>query len=64
MNIFTPTTFTWGQLYAFKWALFLIGIAVGAAGAHYFAPYKIWIFVLGLLLCIPPAIVWVREHTK
>ncbi len=63
MNIFKPTTFTWGQLYEFKWAIFLIGIAIGAFWQKIFAPYAAWIFILGLLLCIPPAIVWFREHS-
>ena len=64
MNIFKPTTFTWGQLSAFKWAIFLIGISIGALWPQVFAPYALWIFILGLLLCIPPAMAWLREHSK
>ena len=62
MNIFRPTTFTWGQLYEFKWAIFLIGIAIGAKWPQVFSPYAVWLFVLGLALSIPPAIAWFREH--
>ena len=62
MNIFKPTTFTWKQLYDFKWAVFLIGIGVGTAWADFFAPYKILILIIGLILCIPPAIAWLKEH--
>lgn len=62
MNIFTPTTFSWEELGIFKWAVFLIGIAVGAAWPSIFAPYALSIFIAGLLLSIPPAVVWFREH--
>jgi hypothetical protein len=63
MNIFKPTTFTWSQLYEFKWAVFLIGIAIGAFWPQIFAPYAIWILILGLLISIAPAIAWFREHS-
>ncbi|MGH7175443.1 MAG: hypothetical protein ACREGR_03750 [Minisyncoccia bacterium] len=62
MNLFKPTTFTWGQLYEFKWAIFLIGIAVGAEWPGIFSPYALVIFILGLILAIPPTIAWFREH--
>ena len=62
MNIFKPTTFTWGQLGEFKWAIFLIGIAAGATWSRLFVPYVLEIFILGLLLCIPPTIAWIKEH--
>jgi hypothetical protein len=62
MNIFKPTTFTWAQLGEFKWAIFLIGIAAGATWPQIFSRYALWIFILGLILCIYPTIIWLREH--
>jgi hypothetical protein len=61
MNIFKPTTFTWPQLALLKWAVFLIGIAVGAYWSSFFAQYALWLLILGLLCSIYPAIVWLRK---
>jgi hypothetical protein len=62
MNLFTPTTFTWEQLGLLKWGVLLIGIAIGAWWPDIFSPYAVWLVVLGLIFCIPPARVWLREH--
>ncbi len=62
MNLFKPTTFTWEQLGLLKWGVLLIGIAIGAEWPDAFTPYVLPLVVVGLILCIPPALAWVREH--
>jgi hypothetical protein len=58
MNIFSPTTFTWWQLGLLKWAVLLIGIAVGALWPAVFAPYAAILTVVGLIISIYLGIVW------
>ena len=50
MNIFRPTTLSWKQLGVLKWAVFLIGISVGATWPEIFGEHALLIFALGLLL--------------
>jgi hypothetical protein len=61
MNIFKPTTFTWGQLGALKWGVFLIGIAFGATWPQLFSPYAIHLLTLGLLLSLYVGYVWIKQ---
>lgn len=62
MNLFKPTTFTWGQLGLLKWGVLLIGIAIGAHWSSVFTTYTLALVIAGLLLCIPSALAWFREH--
>jgi len=62
MNIFKPTTFTWEQLGLLKWAVLFIGIAIGGHWSGFFAQYALWLFILGLILSIYPAIAWFNKH--
>ena len=62
MNLFSPTTFTWEQLGLFKWGVFLIGIAVGAFWPGIFYPYSLALVGIGIILCVPPTIAWIKEH--
>lgn len=62
MNIFKSTTFNWKQLGLLKWAVLLIGIAIGAAWSDIFSPYILVLIILGLILSIPPARVWLRAE--
>jgi hypothetical protein len=61
MNIFKSTTFTWKQISLLKWSVFLIGIAAGAYWADFFAPYTLWLLIVGLVLAIYPAKAWFRN---
>ncbi|MDB5245332.1 MAG: hypothetical protein JWN90_437 [Parcubacteria group bacterium] len=61
MNIFKPTRFTWAQLSLFKWAVFLIGIVVGATWPGIFAPYSLLLLVIGLVISLYLVIVWARN---
>lgn len=61
MNIFKPTTFTWWQIGLLKWAVFFIGIVVGAQWPEVFAPYAALLLVLGLLISLYLVTVWVRN---
>lgn len=62
MNLFKPTTFTWEQLGLLKWGVLLIGIAIGAEWPGAFSPYLLAIVIVGLILCTPPALAWIKEH--
>lgn len=61
MTIFSSTTFTWYQLGALKWAVFFIGIAVGATWPEVFARYAGHLLVAGLLLSLYVGMVWLRQ---
>ena len=61
MNIFKPTTLTWWQVGMLKWAVFLIGIAVGATWPEIFAKYKVVFLVIGLLLSAYLTKVWLSN---
>lgn len=63
MNIFSSTTFTWWQLGLLKWAVFLIGIAIGASWPEIFAHYAIVLLVIGLLISVYLFYAWSRQHT-
>jgi hypothetical protein len=52
MNIFKPTTLTWWQVGMLKWAVFLIGIAVGATWPETFSPFTTIFLVVGILLSL------------
>ena len=62
MNIFKPTTFTWGQIACLKWAVFLIGIAFGATWPKYFAPYALQLLGVGLALSLYVGYVWFKQR--
>jgi hypothetical protein len=61
MNIFKPTTLTWWQVGMLKWAVFLIGIAVGSTWPEIFAKYTVTFLVIGLLLSIYLTKVWLTN---
>jgi hypothetical protein len=62
MNLFKPTMFTWKQLGSLKWGVLFIGIAIGAQWPDFFTPYVLILVIIGLILCIPPALAWFGEH--
>ncbi len=61
MNIFKTTTLTWWQVSMLKWAVFLIGIAVGATWPELFAKYVTAFVVIGLLLSLYLLKVWIAN---
>lgn len=61
MDIFKPTTFTWWQLGLLKWAVFLIGIVVGATWPTLFAPYTLALLFIGLCISAYLAAIWMRN---
>ncbi len=62
MNIFKPTTFSWEQLGLLKWGTLFIGVAIGAYWPEIFAPYALALVIIGLILCISPALAWFKER--
>ena len=62
MNLFKPTTFTWKEIALLKWSVLLIGIAIGAEWANIFSNYFLVLIIIGLILCIPPTIAWIKGH--
>lgn len=61
MNIFKPVTLTWWQVGLLKWAVFLIGIAVGATWPEIFSKYTIPFVVIGLVLSLYLFKVWISN---
>jgi hypothetical protein len=61
MNIFKTTTLTWWQVSMLKWAVFLIGIAVGATWPGIFAKFTVSFAVIGLLLSLYLFKVWLTN---
>ena len=61
MNIFKSTTLTWWQVGMLKWAVFLIGIVVGATWPEIFAKYSVVFLVIGLLLSAYLTKVWLSN---
>lgn len=61
MDIFKPTTLDWWQLGLLKWAVFVIGIAVGATWPELFAPYALHLFIIGLLVSGYLFAIWKRN---
>ncbi len=52
---------TWWQVSLLKWAVFLIGIAVGATWPELFAKYTVIFIVIGLVLSLYLFKVWVSN---
>lgn len=61
MNIFKTTTFTWYEIGALKWGVFLIGISVGAKWAGIFLPQALWLVIAGLVLSAYVGYVWLKQ---
>lgn len=61
MNIFKTTTFTWYQIGALKWSVFLIGIAVGAWWPEVFAQYAKLLLAGGLILAAYVGYAWMKQ---
>lgn len=61
MNIFKPTTFTWWQIGLLKWAVLLIGIAIGATWSDALVAYVPLMLAVGLLLSVYLLVVWSRN---
>jgi hypothetical protein len=62
MNILKPTTLTWYQVGALKWAVLLIGIAVGATWPAFFVKYVLHMVALGLILSLYVGLVWFKQR--
>ena len=61
MKLFNPTTFTWWQVGALKWAALLIGIAIGSRWPQTFAPLGVPILVIALVLSVYVTLVWAKN---
>lgn len=61
MKIFESTTLTWWQVGLLKWAVFLIGIAVGATWPEIFARFTTIFLVIGILLSLYLFKVWLKN---
>jgi hypothetical protein len=61
MNIFKPTTFTWWQIGLLKWAVLLIGVAIGATWSDILTAYVPLMLAVGLLLSVYLLVVWSRN---
>jgi nitrogen fixation/metabolism regulation signal transduction histidine kinase len=62
MNILKPTTLTWYQLGALKWAVLLIGMAVGASWPELFAKYVLHLVAIGAVLSLYLIVVWLKQR--
>ncbi len=62
MNILKPTTLTWYEVGALKWAVFLIGIAVGATWPELFAKYVLHMIFVGAILTVYLTVVWMKQR--
>lgn len=62
MKIFKPTTLTWYEIGALKWAVFLIGIAFGAHWSSVFITYTVHFLIIGLLLSLYVGLVWWKQR--
>lgn len=61
MNILKPITLTWWQVGLLKWAVFVIGVALGATWPELFAPHTVKLLVVGLVLSAYLTWVWFRQ---
>lgn len=61
MKIFESTTLTWWQVGMLKWAVFLIGISVGATWPEIFARFTTPFLVIGILFSIYLFKVWLKN---
>jgi hypothetical protein len=61
MKIFESTTLTWWQVGMLKWAVFLIGISVGATWPETFSPFITAFLVIGILLSLYLFKVWLKN---
>jgi hypothetical protein len=61
MKIFDSRTLTWWQVGMLKWAVFLIGIAVGATWPETFSPFTTIFLVVGILLSLYLFKVWLTN---
>ncbi len=62
MDIFKQTTLTWWQIGLLKWAVLLIGIAIGATWSEFFVQYALVCFVVGLFFSAYVGYVWFRQR--
>ena len=60
MDIFKPTSFTWWQLGLLKWAVLLIGIAIGSTWPTIFGQYALILLIIGLVFSCYLAVIWFR----
>jgi hypothetical protein len=61
MNTFKSITMTWWQVSLLKWAVFLIGIAVGATWPELFSRYAVTFVGIGLILSLYLFKVWITS---
>ena len=62
MRILKSTTFTWYELGALKWAVFLMGIAFGAHWPEVFAKYAFQLLAAGLILSLYVGLAWWKQR--
>jgi hypothetical protein len=62
MDILKPTTLTWYQVGALKWAVFLIGMAAGVTWSDLLVLYVVHMVTLGALLTLYVTIVWLKQR--
>jgi hypothetical protein len=61
MNIFKSLTLTWWQVGMLKWAVFLIGIAVGATWPELLAKYTTFFLTVGIVISLYLTKVWLNN---
>ena len=61
MKIFKSATFTWKQLGALKWGVFILGIAIGSMWPEVFAQYARSLLIIGLVLSLYAGYVWIKQ---
>lgn len=62
MNIFKGKILKWWQVSILKLSLLSIGIAIGAQWNNFFAPYIALLAIIGVLLGIYIASIWLRQE--
>ena len=60
MSIFKSRTLTWWQVGIFKLSLLSIGIGSGASLNAFFLPYVVLLILLGVVLGLYIAYVWLK----
>lgn len=60
MNIFKSSSFEWWQIGFLKLAMLVIGITIGSTWPQVFVGYAIYLLVVGVILGIYLAYIWLK----
>ncbi len=61
MNIFKSFTFTWKQIALLKLSVLFVGIAIGAYFSAFFAPYTLFLLIVGILIGLYIFSIWLKK---